>query len=291
MKVRWCGMRFKLLIAGLAALTVSACGKSVDREYLDLGPNNLNQNCDPLDGKPLSTQQYFKGTLALLPTGMTGSASTSIHTFWQHDTQGHMISPIRSGNIDLYTSQLYVPGRTYTSGFNISTSPDPIMDPDNPGQILTEYFSIQFTSNLVLGNKAPGKYYIAAVVDDGVKVEVDSGSGFKYILSSGNQKTETLVCSQIGNFIELDANSKFPIRITYFQGPRQAITFALIMKKVEDSDINLPVDSDCGLGGANRWFDAATSTPKAQWNSLLSRGWEVLTADSLFLGEGLKTCN
>ncbi len=171
----------------------------------------------------------------------------------------------------VYLSKLDVPTRNFTLGF---PRLDGTLIKTPEGEDLVEYFSLQFRSELQLGaSDEEGDYEIAFLADDGIRMEVGEGaSRVTYLESPGLQATKMVCSTQV---VSLRRDSTLPIRVSYFQGPRQHIALMMLWRKAGSER-----DSLCNKMGWKMYFNADTSpsTPLQPFHDLVARGWSVVPA-------------
>jgi hypothetical protein len=209
---------------------------------------------------------YFRGLAGTIRSPRQASIADA--TEWSHldDYIGGDTVVNRS---KLFLTRLDVPTRSFTTGFP-KLSGDKIKADD--GNDLTEYFHIDFRSELKLGEtEEEGLYELATVSDDGVRLSVD---GEMHLENPGLQSTR-MTCST--SYVDLRRTSSLPIRVEYFQGPRNHIALMMVWRKVDESTERDPL---CDVMSISKWFDSKTvpSTPKQHFNDITARGWTVVPA-------------
>lgn len=192
----------------------------------------------------------------------------------------------------LYLNQLNVPTRAFDRGFQTQNGTI-LQTPE--GNTLYEYFSIRAESVIKLSNhETPGRYQFAVLADDGAVMYVnDTGNGFRSIVNNDGTHATKLACA--GEGIDLTYDSRLPIAVDYYQGPRFHIALMVLWRKLPDANASSLTDSACGLSGNDRFFDSSQSpsVPSQTYLDLLSRGWSVVAPQNylLPLNSPMNPCN
>jgi len=170
----------------------------------------------------------------------------------------------------IYLSKLDVPTRAFNLGF---PKLDGTMIQTAANENLVEYFSLQFRTELKLGaDDQEGDYEFAVLADDGVRMEVGEGSAARVYLAHPEHTPTKMVCST--QVVTLSRLSSVPVKLSYFQGPRQHIALMLLWRKAGSSR-----DPLCGSAGNDLFFNSNVnpSAPR-KYNDLVARGWRVVPA-------------
>jgi hypothetical protein len=184
-----------------------------------------------------------------------------------------------------YFFQMNVPTRYFTQGFQNQNGTS-LMRPD--GSILFEYFYLHFDSQLKLpGGTGSKQYQFGLISDDGAILKVNTGAGYNtWVNNDGTHPTQFACAAQP---LTLNDQAGIPISVDYYQGPRYNIALMLMIREWTDdtqsgSSFN-PNDPLCGAQGNDLFFDYQTvpSTPKSNYQALLSRGWKVVPAEYFYL--------
>jgi hypothetical protein len=166
--------------------------------------------------------------------------------------------------------QVAVPQLSFTEGFRISETQ---VLRDASGKKLIEAFALDLIGNLQLSsNLSPGTYEIALISDDGSLLDIDLQNNGNYtrIIDNDGYHSAHMKCST--QFVELNRNSKYPIRMRYYQGPRTAIALTMMMRAVDNRFSQAPGATDISC---NRTVQGTDFT-----SDLRSRGWFVPQADA-----------
>ena len=180
---------------------------------------------------------------------------------------------------NLFFSDMFVPTRMFSEGFSTQTSG--VLKDDN-GNKLIEYFGLKMNTNIRLTQEdAEGVYEFALLSDDGSIMKIKEAGSWRSIISNDGDHPTRLGCSS--ERITMTSDTKLETEVMYYQGPRYHISNVLLWRKLSDSQM-AGQDPRCGLTGNNTWFDPNNnSTPTAEYNNLLSRGWKVVRPENFFL--------
>jgi hypothetical protein len=255
----------------LNVTTVNASGSGQDtiKSRYDVNRFPLNKLvCDPLDGSHQAPAEANLGLKAQLYTVPKGTSYRKVDEYIEKGTLSSQ---------SLFFTDLNVPTRMFTEGFNNSLTNSAVKD--DAGEKLIEYFGIRFTSNLRLpANLEEGEYELAVLSDDGAQVKVKIDNQWQLIVDNdGNHPTRMGCSSQLITFTR---DTLLPVEISYYQGPRYHISNVLMWRKVSTAG----ADSQCGLLGNNMYFNPnSNSEPQTAYQNLLSRNWSVVPAESFVL--------
>lgn len=177
----------------------------------------------------------------------------------------------------LYLSQVFVPTRSFSAGF---LGDEQVAIKDDSGAKLIEYFALDLTTVLKLKmGDANGRYQFALLSDDGAVLETQDSMGrWNLYLDNDGDHSTRLGCDTTG--LVFDANSRIPMRIKYYQGPRTEIAMTLLWRYRTSAD-KLD-DVDCGVSSSTAFFgpNYTDQTNKYKFGQLLDRNWRVLTSDN-----------
>ena len=281
-----CFLETKNLIGSLTLLTVlsfPACSKLSSNQGSLAAPEQIQMSkmdvnlypvtktvCDPMGGD--NDPRSNAGLIAnLYWLGSKDAPATST---------ADLISRGQLSSQNLFFTQLNVPTRLFNSGFT-SNAGSPLKD--DTGNTLIENFAIRFSSVLRLApSQDEGLYEFAVLSDDGtvMRLRDDNGVYTPIIDSDGNHPT-TMGCST--QTVAMTYATEKLMQLDYYQGPRYHIALVVMMRKVTDADAQgkFAADPLCGASSNNGWFDPDHgSAPQKAYTDLLSRGWQVLTADN-----------
>lgn len=266
----------------LTLLTLPACSAMVGQETLSapeqIQMSKMNVNlypvtktvCDPMGGEndPRSNAG-LKADLYWLPSGATAASSTS-----------DLIARGTKSSQNLFFTQLNVPTRLFTQGFNNDMG-QPLKD--DTGSTLIENFAMRFSSVLRLApSQDEGLYEFAVLSDDGTVMRIRDDAGvYSPVISSDGDHPTRMGCST--QAINMARDTEKLMQLDYYQGPRYHIALVVMMRKITDANKagQFAADLLCGMTSNDAWFDYNhNSAPQKAYNDLLARGWQVLTADN-----------
>jgi hypothetical protein len=229
--------------------------------------------CDPFT--PVGSQACGGGLLGEIyyldsaaRSQFTASSNKSVDFFY---TNGIRIDAL------LNLKQLFVSTRAFTDGFPNS---DGQLIKDNSGNVLTEYFAFRMTSVLKIDPlvNLPGWYQLAALSDDGsvISIKPDSTSAYQPLISNDGDHSTRMGCST--KAVYLDDQTRLPVEIKYYQGPRTQIALTLMWRQV--ASLNSAADSMCGVSGNDAFFGPPPHTNFTDYGyaTLISpqHGWKVI---------------
>lgn len=192
-------------------------------------------------------------------------------------------------NALIYMSKLFVPTKPWTTGF---ASTDGTVVKDNAGNKLFEYFALDLETVVKLDPAAnsSGNYQFAILSDDGAVVEIrdPTTKQWKTFINNDGDHPTKLGCDTEGLY--LNGNSRIPMRIKYYQGPRLHIALSLLWRKIT-TDVAV-TDELCGKSGNNLFFGVpelptAPNYTDFGYGDLVKRGWKPLDSSNFILEEDL----
>ncbi|HEX4924650.1 MAG TPA: hypothetical protein VFV50_11210, partial [Bdellovibrionales bacterium] len=187
-------------------------------------------------------------------------------------------------------SRLFVPTRPFDRGF--TTQSGSTLRTEN-GDTLYEYFALQLESQLKLGAQDThvGNYQLALLADDGATVHIRSAPGAAAELLIDNDDVHPTRFKVATQPVYFDRNTRKPVEIRYFQGPRYHISLIMMWRPwpANPAEVADPLD---GYTSNDDFFDSTQNppAPQARYQELLNRGWRPLNADNYLLREGLNPC-
>lgn len=282
----------KLYVALFLSISLASCSQSasnsiasepqmketiVAQSKVDLNLYPMTKTvCDPFNQQPVTN--YKKGLKANL--------FYRVQSMPRYYSSKEYIEKTWPSEQNLFFSQMDVPTRLFTAGFRSETGQ--VLKNDS-GQTLIEYFGLKFQSSLVLAdNDEEGLYDIALLSDDGSTMSLIERPGVEtpLIENDGDHPTR-MGCSN--KFVRMKKGQKKNFVVTYYQGPRMHIANVMMWRKVDSETAKK--DSLCGATGNDLFFDYNNnSAPRSAYNSLLSRGWKVVSPDN-FLLEDIRDYN
>jgi len=175
----------------------------------------------------------------------------------------------------------------FTDGFPVSGG-GRLLNPD--GSALTEFFSLHLESTVELSpTDAPGDYQFALLSDDGSLLRIKESSYETTLIANDGAHAPWLICAS--RAVTFSSNTRLPVKLDYFQGPRDQLAVSLLWRKVENSAPATLADAACNQGGPDYFYTfpaaPAAPAPTAEWNSFISRGWAPLKAANFVLPAGV----
>jgi len=178
--------------------------------------------------------------------------------------------------VNIRLTHLFVPTMSFRKGFQGPNGPIT----DVLGNPLIEAFAIDVQGSLQLAEgMEPGRYEIAVLSDDGSVLLADlagSGQPTDILVNNDGAHSTALGCSS--TVLELSSGKPLPLRLKYFQGPREHIALNLLMRKLGPEDV-AGGDPLCGTTSNEEWFgdaDAPDYVPDLlnyKYGDLIKRGW------------------
>lgn len=229
------------------------------------GDPPTNVVCDPF----ATTEKTTPGLKASLYIYEGADAKNQIDNLNDMFTKGTRVE-----DTAVYFSRLYVPTRSWTSGFENQSGQKL---ENSAGETLIEWFGLRFETLIKLADgEDEGFYQFATISDDGSVVEVDSGQGYKRLVNNDGETETRLIC---GDVIEIKKGDRLPARIAYFQGPRVEIALNLLWRKVS-SKTKLQ-GKHCGT--TRDFFKDGKDYWKME--DLKKYGWKVMSTSNFELKE------
>lgn len=224
--------------------------------------------CDPISQK--YTYNEGKGLQAILRT-KSADMSPRVPSVLEYFEKGTVIDN------DLYFADMYVPTRLFTSGFKTIDS-QVLLDPT--GNILTENFSLEFSTRIELNENDPeGEYELALLSDDGARLFAFQEGAWQEIVNNDGIHPTRMGCGY--RTLNLKRGEPVDIRVLYYQGPRYHMANTLLFRPKPASEtkkkksifhgLNL-----CGFANNHFFFDVKKQTKSAGMMILEAQGWKVL---------------
>jgi hypothetical protein len=198
-------------------------------------------------------------------------------------TSGHQLD-----DYVIYMSRLFVPTRPFDRGFVTQTG-DTLKTPT--GDTLYEWFALRLNSRIRLHTgDAEGNYQFAVLSDDGSIFTLGSPGATLDVINNDGVTPTRMACSATA--IPMTKNSKIPMRIDYFQGPRFHISMVLLWRPYPTNP-NDVIDPLCGHASNEDYFDSTQNPPVEgpAYAALLSRGWKPLRMENFLIQDGVNPCN
>ena len=222
--------------------------------------------CDPMggDNDPRSNAG-LKADLYWLPAGKPAASSSA-----------DLIARGTKSSKNLFFTQLNVPTRLFNTGF---TTDSGSTVKDDSGNTLIENFAMRFSSVVKLAPaQAEGRWEFAVLSDDGTVMRLRDDDGvYKPVVDSDGDHPTRMGCST--QAISFTHETEKLMQLDYYQGPRYHIALVVMMRKVGAEGAGH--DPLCGATSNEGWFDYNNaSAPQQAYKDLITRGWQVLTADN-----------
>ncbi len=183
----------------------------------------------------------------------------------------------------LYFDQIFVPTRAFDLGFYTQ---DGQLVTNSNDEAIYEYFALRLESQLTLAeNEEEGWYQMAVLSDDGSRLSEVLADGSHDVLVDNDGFTPTRMGCSVKS-IYMSRDSKVPVVLSYFQGPRYHIALSVLWRPLPPgADPNAAAsDIECGKSGNGRFFDSTQipSEPTPTYYGLLERGWKPLTNENYY---------
>ncbi len=193
-------------------------------------------------------------------------------------------------NVTIYMSQLFVPTKPWTSGFKTT---DGTLIKNNAGQTLFEYFAMRFDTIVKLDPlvNPEGRYQFAILSDDGSLVEIkDTPTGpYRTFVNNDGTHPTKLGCNLTG--IDLKTTSRIPMRVKYYQGPRNHIALTLMWRRITSTSGTAVNEPLCNYNTLDNYYFFGNidmlppSLTSYGYGALISRGWRPLGTKNFVVDE------
>lgn len=181
----------------------------------------------------------------------------------------------------IYLDRVYTPTRPFDRGF-YSQSGDLVKNQD--GSTLYEYFGLRVKSQIQLAaNEPAGDYQLALMADDGALLKIPDGmGGEKIIVNDDGTHPTRFSCAT--EKVHLDHNTKIPISLEYYQGPRFHVALVAMWRPWPDGVTEPVIDPYCDIESNDFFFDSTQDpvAPQVPFYELLSRNWKVLENENYY---------
>ncbi len=227
-----------VLLLCISLLAFQNCSDDVSFSHLpkaSLGDNNSTDTpidqeppppppivvCNPLDSSthslcPVSTSdEGLVGNLYYLTRGITDGLGKTLEQAVINDYIQHGVKT----NALLKFNQVNITPRAWDSGFG--SSEGALVKKDD-GESLFEWFAIHLEGKIKLPQ---GDWQLAIISDDGMRVTIDG----QILLEDDGIHAPRKLCAATS--LSSDGNTKLPIDIKYFQGPRVQIAMQLVYRE------------------------------------------------------------
>lgn len=198
-----------------------------------------------------------------------------------YDNVDDLITQGLQSDAIIYFSNIDVRTRDFTEGFSAT---DNSYLKDEEGSKLIEWFALRFETMIKLApNDEPGEYQFIIVSDDGsiVSIKDTPSSNYRTFINNDGITATRVGCATNNESIFLDANSRIPTMIKYYQGPRTKIGLSIFWRKAPSNNEG---SQYCGKTSAN---GVSFGTPE-HYQMLADEGWKPLQPDNFILDETKK---
>lgn len=267
---------FSDLVTGDHSVTVTAKDNANNVATKTIAFVSKKIVCDPFSSSGFACRQGWKGNLYYYNGTYPGWSSL----------EPYFTSGV-DANVILYMSKLFVPTRTFSRGFPTTDGDLVKKKASDGGANLVEYFAIRLNSVMKLkSTDAAGYYQFALISDDGSKLYMadSKGAAKSVIIDNDNNHATHMKCSTTA--VYMDANSRKPAQLDYFQGPKTAIALTLVYRKV--SSATPAASSPCNETGADFYGTMDNSTgiyTGSKYQKALDDGWMAMDTDNFLLDE------
>lgn len=194
-----------------------------------------------------------------------------------------VVDYVANGNsidANIFFNRLYVPTRPFDRGFVAKDGTEILTE---RGDTLYEWFGLDLNTQVKLAqSESAGLYQMALLSDDGAILSISQDGEMQTLVNNDGTHPTRMACAT--EPIYLDHNTKIPVNIKYFQGPRYHISL-IVMWREWPSDPALVNDVNCGVSGNDKFFayNMNPVQPKDRFLDMLARGWKVLQNDNYAL--------
>ncbi|MGE5087206.1 MAG: hypothetical protein ACM3MG_12950 [Bacillota bacterium] len=244
---------------------------------VDFNVDTDNTVCDPLTNS--ATDKPENGLLAklIVPSAAMAPKVSSVMDFYKNGTRLEK---------NIYFADVNVPTRAFTQGFTTQSGETLI---DANGNKLIENFALEYDSILKLSDAdKEGDYEIASLADDGARLFVKENDTWSELINNDGIHSTRFGCPY--RTIHLTKDSRIPVKLLYFQGPRYYIANVLLWKRHKKAETwsEPSRHSLCGIQGNHLFYKNDTQKPTAILNGLLHSGWSVLVPGNFKMPEQKK---
>jgi hypothetical protein len=210
---------------------------------------------------------------------------------------------IQNGNYvgDFLFSQVDIPTENFMNGLPMWNGKQVT---DKSGNVLLQWFALDFKTSIKLGpNDEPGLYEFAVLSDDGSIMYIDNGMGLglQPEIENDGEHSNRIVCSSTTfNFSAGPSAANptvMPMELKYYQGPQYSIAAQIFWRKVSGSKSSLS-DPECVIpstssnpqagSGDDYYYDTTNNSAiQSPMIEFLNRGWSVLAPDNFVLPSGV----
>lgn len=183
--------------------------------------SDIDVVCDPFSSETeCSGGNGLIGNVYYLPY-RHGIDDVNVHN--SRNAEYYVEHGVRVPNLLVQLTRLNIEDRSWLKGFPVGNKG---LVTDQNGNALLEYFALNLKGNLELkGNYTDGDYELAIASDDGAILQLD---GRTFIDNDGHHPIRW-ACSN--KSITLTKGKKIPVRLLYYQGPRDRIALQVYIRR------------------------------------------------------------
>lgn len=265
------------------SLVISACSPAEFGTTADASSEN-----NPLGIPPVVICDPFEqANIVSAKSGLKGSIHFLQATDARVTSSVDLINIGTKLNADLFMNDVFVPTRIFSEGFSTNAG---LTLKDENGETLVEWFALNLASKIRLApGEAAGEYQLALLSDDGSTLSIQNPNG-SYAPFIENESTHPTRMACATQTISMVPETRVPVNLSYFQGPRQHIAMIIMWRKVSGSEPSALSDVECGASGNDYFFDPVSRNPKTPYQDLLARGWKPLAPQNFELQSGSNLC-
>ena len=171
-----------------------------------------------------------------------------------YNSVGKLISGGLKSIAIIYLPFLDVRLRAFTDGFATTTNS---FLADDSGQKLDEWFALEMTSFLKLSpTDSEGYYQIIVASDDGSNFLVDPNAtgAYQTLINNDGVHSDRVGCAAKGAEVHMTAITRLPIKIQYYQGPRNQIAMSIFWRLVPSAGSALSSHCNYASSSSTDWF-------------------------------------
>lgn len=218
-------------LATILILGFQNCSKASFKTALDYGASSLGNGGGPILCDPFSSPGGCDANAQL--GGLIGNVF--------YLPNGPLVDDyINNGaklQVRIQLSKVDVPTRAWDVGFSLPNGSQLL---DDAGQPLIEWFALDLKGFIKLpATIAAGAYQFALESDDGSILDINGTT----VINHDGQHSPSFKCAS--QAVTLPAAAKYPVRLRYYQGPRNQIALRLLWRPWSQS--GLPCDESGGL--------------------------------------------
>jgi len=185
---------------------------------------------------------------------------------------------------DLLLPNIFLPTFKFSEGF---MGINGVEVKDELGNSLVEAFAFELKGYIVKGeNMDTGIYEFALLSDDGATLEADLDKDGTYetmLVDNDGLHNTKMGCSLIP--VDIQTDTKIPIRLRFYQGPAERIALSLLLRKIDTPD-QAGLEPRCGYTHPTEWFSSEEDSTlpdlvNSIYGEINARGWFPAESSSL----------